>query len=404
MAKNLAVAGTSSVILFIANVTFDGGSDAEADLALFIDDGKVCEGRTSVDSNADELGMVQLCWWETGLSTGNHDFDVRAKEGGQTGGIIYTGEIRSMQVIEFTGADAPSILDEVSGLRTSQSGTSVYVDITGMNRTVSITGGATSLVIISGTVSFAASGDASGFLGLEIEGTIEAEGQSYQDASNEGRCVGYMFAKKAMTNGSRTFDFRMKNGQGTTTLDTDIDRHMQIVEFTNTPLLNEVIGERSADTGATTSFTRLNNMIVTRTPDSAASHFLVCSSQTFDSDSSDSGAFASIRIDGTDEAIASSGIDANADEPGFIGLVIMKTGLTGSIDFETMFKERPSGFTGVIAATDTDRHLQVIEFTAAPAVLKIVPETENITEATIAHRGLVRVGEGKRKIIGPVST
>lgn len=404
MNKNLSVVGTSSIILFVANVTFDGGADAESDLALFIDNSRVCEGRCFVDDNLDELGMVQLTWWETGLSAGTHDFDVRAKDGGQTGGIIYTGEIRSSQVIEFTGTDAPSILDEVSGLRTSQVGTSAYVDITGMNRTVTITGGSTSLVIVSGTVNFADSTDSSGFLGLEIEGTIVAEGQVYGDAANENQCVSFMFAKKAMTTGSRTFDYRMKNGQGTTNMDVDIDRHMQIVEFTNTPLLNEVIGNRTADTTAGLTFDRVIDMGITRTPISTGSHFLVCSSTTLDSDSADSGAFVSISINETNEAIGSSGIDATSTEPGFVGLVIMKTGLSGSIEFETKFKERPSPFNGIIIATDTDKHLQVIEFTAAPAVLKLVPETENITEGTIAHRGLVRVGEGKRKILGPVST
>ena len=376
MNKNLAVVGTSSVILFIANVTFDGGADAESDLALFIDGSRVCEGRCFVDGNLEELGMVQLCWWETGLSAANHDFDVRAKDGGQTGGIIYTAEIRSSQVIEFTGDDAPTILDEVSGLRSSQAGTASYVDITGMNRTVTIVGGSTSLVIVSGTVNFAASGDTTGFLGLEIEGAIEAEGQVYTDAATEGQCVSYMFAKKAMAAGSRTFDYRMKNGQGTTNLDTDIDRHMQIVEFENTPLLNEVINETSADTGATTSFTRLNNMGITKTSGGAGSHFLVCSSTTFDSDSADSGSFASIRMDGVDEAIGSSGIDANLNECGFVGLVAMKTGLTGSIDFETMFKERPGSFTGVIAAVDTDRHLQVIEFLGVSYKLEGVTRDE----------------------------
>lgn len=376
MNKNLAVAGTSSVILFTAQITIDGGADAETDVALFIDGTKVCEGRCFVDQDIQELGMVQLAWWDTGLSTGNHDFDVRARDGGQTGGLIYVGEIRTSQVIEFTSADAPTILEETSGLTSSQAGTASYVDITGMTFSTSITGGSTSLIVVSGTVSFAGSTDQSGFLGLEIEGTIEAEGKVYGDAANEGQSVGYMFAKKAMTNGTRTFDFRMKNGQGTTNLDVDVERHMQIVEFTNTPSLDQVIGNRTADTTATASFTRLNDMVVSKTSVVSSTAFLVCSNQSFDSDSSDAACFASIRIDGTDEAIASSASDGGTIEPGNIGLTFMKTGLSGSIDFETMFKERTGSWTGCIAATDCDRHLQVIGFAGVTHKLEGITRDE----------------------------
>ncbi len=363
MAQNLSVAGTSSLILFTASITINGGADNETDVALFIDDSLVCEGRCFVDSNDNELGMVQLAWWETGLSTGTHDFDVRARDGGQVGGIIYTGEIRLSQVIEFTGSDAPVILSEVSGLTSSQTGTASYVDITGMKVTPTITGGSTSLIVVSGTVSFTGSSDQSGFLGLEIESTIEAEGKVYGDAANESQSVGYMFAKKAMTAGTRDFTFQMKNGQGTTEIDTGMERHIQVVEFTNTPSLDEVIGNRTADTTATASFTRLNDMVVSKTSVASSTHFLVCSNQSFDSDSSDAHGVASIRIDGTDEAIGSSGSDGTTIEPGNVGLTVMKTGLSGSIDFETMFKEGTGSWTGLIIATDTDRHLQVIGFT-----------------------------------------
>jgi len=73
MDNNLSVVGTGSVILFMAQITLDGGADAESDFALFIDNSMVCEGRTAMDDNLDELGMVNLAWWVTGLSAGTHD-------------------------------------------------------------------------------------------------------------------------------------------------------------------------------------------------------------------------------------------------------------------------------------------------------------------------------------------
>jgi len=390
MNKNLAVAGTSSVILFIANITIGSGSDAETDVALFVDGVEKCEGRCFNDADTDELGCVCLAWWQTGLSTANHDFDVRAREGGQAGGEVSTAELRSSQVIEFTGTDAPTILSEVRGISSTQAGTASYVDIPSMKVTPSITGGATSLIIVSGTVNFASSGDTSGFLGLEIESVIEAEGQVYNDSSNEAQSVSYMFAKKAMTAGTRDFTFQMKNGQGTVNLDADVDRHMQVVEFTNTPNLDAVDSNTTADATPTSSFTQINDMLVAVTPDSTDSFFLVTSSVTWDSDSGDSNGIASIRIDGTDRAIASSGIDDLTQEPGHVGLNIMITGLsTSSKNFQLMFKEGTQ--TGMIIAPDTEKHIQVIEFLADVGLKKIAPvAVVNIADATIKVIGLIK--------------
>ena len=368
MAKNLAVVGTGSVILFYANVTINDSQNSDFKLGLFVDNTLEVEAIGTLDDNDDEVGNAQVTFWVTGLSAGNHDFDVRASDHNLSGANVHTVIGRISQVIEFTGDDAPTIVDAVLDLVTSQTSTGSYVDIASMARTgVSITGGSSSLVIVSQSVSYnASSPDSSVFTGLFVDDTLEAESQCYQDLTTEGRSGSYMYALKGLSAGTHDFDLRMKHGQATGKIDTDIKRHLQIVEFTNNPTFNQVNKNTTADTTASTTYSRVNDMIITRTI-TAGDFVLVLSCITYDSDSSDSGSFTRLVIDGGLEAEAGAGIDSDSNEPGQASLNFMKSGLSGSTDFELEFKERPSGHTGVIVATDTLKHLQVIEFTPAVA-------------------------------------
>ena len=95
--------GPGSVVLFTATVTFDSDNDdAEGDAALFIDDNMVAEGRTFIDENSNEPGHVNLHWWATGLSAGDHIFDVRGREGSQEAAETDVQTQIHMQVVEFT--------------------------------------------------------------------------------------------------------------------------------------------------------------------------------------------------------------------------------------------------------------------------------------------------------------
>ena len=368
MNKNLAVEGPSSVILFHANVTINDGQNSDFKLGLFVDGVLEVEAIGTLDDTDDEVGNAQVAFWVTGLSAGNHDFDVRASDHDLSGANIHQVIQRTSQVIEFTGADAPTIVDEVLDLVTSQSSTSAYVDIASMARTgVSITGGSSSLVIVSQSVSYdTGAPDSNVSTGLFVDDTLEAECQCYQDNANEGRSDSFMYALKGLSAGTHDFDLRMKHDQPTGRIDTGIKRHLQIVEFTNNPTFTQVNKNTTADTTATTTYSRVNDMIITKTI-AVGDFVLVLACITYDSDSADSGSFTRMMIDGTQEAEAGAGIDSTGNEPGNASLNFMKEGLSGSIDFELEFKERPSGWTGVIVATDTFKHLQVIEFTPAVA-------------------------------------
>ena len=385
MDKNLEVEGTSSVILFHANITIDQGSDAEVKFGLFIDNVLEVEAICFNDANDKELGNASPAFWVTGLSAGFHDFDVRASDHGQSGAVVDVDHQRTSQVIEFTGDDAPTIVDEILDLTSSQTSTGSYVDIASMARTgVSIIGGSTSLVIVSQSVSYdSGSPDSSVFTGLFVDDTLEAESQCYQDNTNEGNSGSYMYALKGLTAGTHDFDLRMKHGQSTGRLDTEIKRHMQIVEFTNNPTFTQVNKNTTADTTATQSFTRINDMIITRTITSG-DFVLVTSSVSYDADASDSGPSTAINIGGSMETEAGGGVDSNSNEPHACGLSFMKEGLSGSTDFELMFAE--TGFLGIIIATDTFKHLQVIEFTPSTGGAFERTASQTITESdTIAR-------------------
>ena len=100
--ETVTIDGPGSVVLFTATVTFDSAAgDAEGDVGLFIDGNLVAEGRTFIDALNNEPGHVNLHWWATGLSAGDHDFEVRGKEG-QVEAETDTQTQHHMQVVEFT--------------------------------------------------------------------------------------------------------------------------------------------------------------------------------------------------------------------------------------------------------------------------------------------------------------
>jgi len=121
MDQTLTIAGTSSLVLFLADISVSGGSDAEGIIGLFIDDVLQCENIAFCDDNTNEQGHISLAWWDTGLSAATHTFRCKAKDGAQTGAIVYTGESieHTMQVIEFTGSDAPTIIKTVEAQKRS---------------------------------------------------------------------------------------------------------------------------------------------------------------------------------------------------------------------------------------------------------------------------------------------
>jgi len=367
MTAIVSIDGIGSHVLFHGQASFSSTSgNADCFLGLFIDGAMVAEGHDYVDTADTEEGSVGLSWWETGLSAGSHTFELRWKED-QVGCIASTDEQRSMQVIEFTSSDvAAEILSEITSISEDTAQTTSYTVINDMITSPTIAG-TDSVVFIEGIVTFdCGTSDCNSWMGLFIDDTLVAEGQTgMDDLTIEPGVVRVTWWETGLSAGSHTFDLRWKedSSTGVAIMAIDTQRSLQVVEFTgaNVPTILSEITSTSTDTTANGSYTIINDMNDTVTIDGPESLVIVSASITFDNDASDSSAFAAIFIDGVMVAEQENFIDDSDQEPGFIGLMWVDTGLSaGDHNFSIRFKE--VGNAGIIMATDTQRHMQVVEF------------------------------------------
>lgn len=365
-ALGVSVASADSHILFHANVSLD--SDAAVSscrVALFVDSAMVAEAEDAVDTNTFRPANIGLTWWVTGLNPlVTHDFEVMWLEQ-QSGCIVSTTAERSMQVIEFTsGEGVPTILTEV----TSSSGESYptsYQPVGGMRGSPDIDG-PDSILFTTGTVSFEddESDNASCYLGIFIDNTLQAEQRTYVQDDNEGSSVGLMWAETGLSSGSHTFELQARELDvvGCET-DTAIERHMQVVDFTsgNPTILEELITNAPQTFGGGYAEIVGLNPIADLPIDGPGSVVLFTATVTFDSDSPDTEGDAALFIDDNMVAEGRTFIDETLDEPGHVNLHWWATGLSaGDHEFDVRAKE---GQGGAIIDTETQSHMQVVEFT-----------------------------------------
>jgi archaellum component FlaF (FlaF/FlaG flagellin family) len=363
-ALGVSVASADSHILFHANVSLDSdAADSSCRVALFVDGAMVAEAEDAVDTNTFRPANIGLTWWVTGLNPLiTHDFEVMWLEQ-QTGCIVSTTAERSMQVIEFTsGEGVPTILTEV----TSSSGESYptsYQPVGGMRGSPDIDG-PDSILFTTGTVSFEddASNNASCYLGIFIDNTLQAEQRTYVQDDNEGSSVGLMWTETGLSSGSHTFELQARELDvvGCET-DTAIERHMQVVDFTsgNPTILAEEVSNvlQQMEVG----YLPINNLFDTVTIDGPGSVVLFTATVTFDAFTADAEGDAALFIDGNMVAEGRTFIDATNDEPGHVNLHWWATGLSaGNHLFEVMGKE---GQNQAETDTETQHHMQVVEFT-----------------------------------------
>lgn len=364
LTSTVNVVGPDSHILFHTNVTFedDSGSDCSARVALFIDDAMVAEAEDASDDNTpDEPGNIGLIWWETGLASGAHDFDVRWLEQ-QADCQITTSIEQSMQVIEFTPGDGvPTILIE-SKSTTGESYPNTDTPISGMRGSPKIDS-TDSLVFTTGTVTFEddSSNIASCVLGIFIDNTLQAEQMTFIQDDNEASSVGIMWAETGLSSGSHTFELQARESIAGCETDTAMQRHMQVVDYTSgspTIVAEETSNALQLMTGA---YALINNLEDTVTIDGPGSVILFTTTVTFDAEAADAEGDVGLFIDGNLVAEGRTFIDANNNEAGHVNLHWWATGLSaGDHDFEVRGKE---GQAEAETDTQTQHHMQVVEFT-----------------------------------------
>ena len=271
MTASPTIAGPSSVVMFTSTATIQG-SDAAAEIALFIDGAMVAEGATGSDASNEE-GEVTLTWWETGLSAGAHTFEVQWKDSRLGTPIIATDTQRHMQVVEFTGANAPTILSEITSTSVDDTATDTYAVVNDMTASPTIAGTG-SLVITTGALTFNAhASDSSASGAIFIDTVLVAEQENFvDDNTQEPGFIGLMWADTGLSAGSHTFDLRFHEaGQAGIIMDTGVQRHLQVVEFapagadTDPPTPDPMTFATAPDDASTTSI----DMIATTASDPA---------------------------------------------------------------------------------------------------------------------------------------
>ena len=393
MTSRVTIDGLGSHVLFWGQASFDvdsGGGDASCYLALFIDGSMVAEGIAYVDDDSpEEPGSVTLAWWETGLSSGTHTFELQKKEG-QTDCIADTNSERSMQIIEFTSDVPISILGEVKNTGADTTVTSSYEVIGSggdtMTSTVTV-GGTSSVLMISGTVTIeCASCDAAAGIGIDVDGTIVAEGMESSDNGNEEGNVSLVWWETGLSSGLHTFELHWKDTKnGTPQISQDVQKHLQIVEFTgpDVPTILDEITSISPDTTATSSYTLINDMTTSPTVAGTGSLLLASGTVTYDSDSGDTDCQTGLHIDSILVSEVHHFVDDDNNEPSSHTVLWADTGLSaGSHTWDMRFKE-PSQ-TGCIVDIEMQRHMQVIEF-PCPKEWSIVSITNDLVDPGILN-------------------
>ena len=365
-ALGLTIASADSHILFHANVTVDSNAaDSACRIALFIDGVMVAEAEDFADTNTTEPGNVGLTWWVTGLNPAvTHDFEVMWLEeaGSQAGCIIATDTERSMQVIEFTpGEGVPTILTEATS-NSAENYPNTDTPVGSMRGSPSIDS-SNSLVFTTGTVTFeddSGGSNASCHLGIFIDGTLEAEQQTFTEGSTFGSSAGVMWAETGLSVGSHTFEFQAREQQAGCETDTAMQRHMQIVDYTsgNPTILSEVTNFTAQAMTANYASARL--LTDTVNIDGPGSVVLFTSTVTFDTSPATSEGDIALFIDGSNVAEGRTYIQSVNNEQGHVNLHWWETGLSAGLHtFNVHGKE---GTVGAAMNTPTQRHMQVVEF------------------------------------------
>jgi len=225
--SSVAVAGTSSVLMLIGNVSYNMEGDECSDFRFAVD----TSGEGAVTSCFTDSVLEGNAWsgvhCRDGLSTGNHTFHLewQARTGaGQTDGA----RLRTFQVVECT-VDAELKLDLISSGAGSAPGS--YGDVTGLSSSYTVAGTSADHLIFA-NIQINASADACADFRIGVDGTEEgAESLAYTDSPSVTNRRMLARAKTGLSAASHTFAARWIARNSTATLDTTRARTLFAIQF-----------------------------------------------------------------------------------------------------------------------------------------------------------------------------
>ncbi len=227
-ATSISIAGTSSVILMLANVPINMEGDESTDFQFGVDDsgeGAVTTGFTDAASEGNGWSGMHAT---TGLSAGNHSFELKwqARTGnGQTD----SARRRTFQVIEVT-ANATRQLN----LSSSSTGTApgTWGNVDNLSSSFTVDGTTAIQLIIANMVQAGDSSDATCDYSIGVDGTNEgAELISFSDSANLAQRMCMVRLKTGLSAASHSFQLRWQEIAGGTVADTGRTRTLIVIEF-----------------------------------------------------------------------------------------------------------------------------------------------------------------------------
>jgi len=244
MSSTVAVAGTGSVLLLIAQVAQNYASNDPAAHMRFTVGGAHEGPVTNIYSdNTVSANGGFMCYALDGLSAGSHTFALQWQTSGASAAVDTAIE-RTFQIIEFE-SDA-SLLVDITATSSNTVPTS-WGNVTDMSSNVTPASGAHHLFLF-GAASPSTSDDTYE-LRFAADGTrFGPHLHNWSDSSNEAGMSGQMAARDDLTATSQTLAVQYQSRQGTGGYSTSFNRCFQVIEFTdNIDLL--------VDASVTSSFT-----------------------------------------------------------------------------------------------------------------------------------------------------
>lgn len=229
---NVSIAGTGSVVLLFANVpmSIDNSSDYSIDYSFSVDgtrEGAVtCSDADATNENNGWSGIHAL----TGLTPGNHTFELQYQDRSGTPSIEDTGYVRTFQVIEITsGATLKSSI--ISAGAYTGAGSS-WSDDPNLDATVNIAGTASTVLHIANISMLDSGPDDTGAFRLEIDGAqVGADVTQFVDWTDGGTRTLLAAVKTGLSAGNHTFNLGWYEVAADAFADTARNRSQFVIEF-----------------------------------------------------------------------------------------------------------------------------------------------------------------------------
>lgn len=399
MSDTVSIVGTSSVvILMTSNVPankVDAG-DVCPEYRFTVDGSPVGPELSAFHDTDSEFSGREVIFAVDGLSAGNHDFAVQARNRSGTAGTDTTRN-RTFQVLEIpTGA---SLLVDLASVAADSAPVS-WANVAGLSGSATPQAGSI-LLMLTGATLEANGGDEAADFRFAIDGARDGPRLIAQDDSgDETDSLSMAWAESGVSAASHTFSLQWQIIVSGPAMAEDRTRVLQVIEFAQDAELL-VDNQSVASDTAPGSYANMGGMSGSPDIDSVDSVALVLANFVQESDT-DTDERVESRL-----SIGAGGFEGAEqaqfkDETGRTASTLMARGVTGENGVTAMAMQWQIGKESPTADTTRERTFQVIELVAGGIQASGSP---SITKPTSTGNAIIKkLASGAPSITKPTST